>query len=481
MYKIIFLVLVLSSLSVGLTIPENKTRIECMTHQEAIITNNRYQNQYTIWGRPKGLLYGNIVGAGEEQKANLYPDRSATYNVFNIQWKGKLTLRGRYPNARYLSITAAKQLGGGQLGNGNFIRGDQILPDPGSSNPFWSSNLRNVTNRNYTIQIIKGYPPPHHPNNTLYTGALSSKNRIHISIRTYLVDKGYDGTGNKKLSDSTSKNGLPEITLNLSGGKTITGPALLEILDAKKTGDPNGYELEQWLSDIENSEDKINAPCLPVPAAQVFWNTDYSVTGAFEARNPEKRVRDHPPNDAGGFANNPDTKYMVILFSFGYGEVLVVKGKIPTHPKTRNGETTLPKDPQVQYFSASTAAAPCYGAGWDTISDEQFHVDDNGTYTIVVSWPWFRPSAAIPENNVNWINPGGGEGKYLFARSWIGTLYLRYQNPSENWKESPVNINIPTLKNPVPQDPIVMKEYYPRGEYVSKEDFEKRFSVPQAA
>lgn len=476
MYKFIFFVLVLSTFSVVLTIPKNETKIECMTHQEALITNNRYKNKYVIWGRPKGLLYGNIVGSGEEQKANLYPDRSATYNVFNIQWKGNLTLKGRYPNSRYFSITVAKQLGAGQLGNGNFLRGDKIIPDPGSSNPFLSSNLRNVTNRNYTIQIVKGNPPLNIPSNTLYTGRFSDKNRIHVSIRTYLVDKGYDGTGNNKLLDQKEDVlGLPNVTLNLPDGNNITGPALLKILNVEKTGDPNGYELGQWLSNIENSKDKINAPCLPVPVAQVFWNTDYSVTGAFEASDPEKRVRDYPPNDDGGFANNPDTKYMVILFSFGYGEILVVKGKIPTHPKTRNGENTLPKDPQVQYFSVSTAASPCYGAGWDTISDEEFHVDDDDYYTIVVSWPWNRPSTAIPENNVNWISPGDGEGHYEGARNWVGTLYFRYQNPNENWKESPANIDIPTLKNPIPQDPYVMGVYYPKGEYMSKDDFERLY------
>ena len=139
--------------------------------------------------------------------------------------------------------------------------------------------------------------------------------------------------------------------------------------------------------------------------SQVFWNTNYSVTGAFEAEHPEKRVRDHPPNDDGGFANNPDTKYMTIDFSFGFGEVLVVRGKMPTHPKTRRGEDTLPEDPQVQYFSASTAGSPPSGEGWNTLCDEQFPLDDDGYYTIVVSWAWNRPSNAILENGVAWLDP----------------------------------------------------------------------------
>jgi len=478
MHGLIILIFLISSAEeITALIPD--PTIECMTHQEAIITNDRYKNEYVIWGRPKGLLYGNIVGAGPEQKANLYPDKSATYFDFNIHWEGNLTLRGRFPNARYFSITVANQLGNGQLGDGNFLRGDQIIPDPGSSNPFLSSNLRNVTNRNYTVQIIKGEPPSNPPVNTIFTGPLSNKNRAHISIRTYLVDKGYDGTGNVPLYEVG--NGLPTVSLDLPGGNRITGPELLKILNAEKLGDPNGYETAEWLSNIDKSKDKINAPCFPLPTSQVFWNTDYSVTGAFEADHPEKRVRDYPPDDSGGFANNPDTKYMVILFSFSYGEILVVRGTIPTHPNTRKGEVKLPKDPQVQYFSVSTAAAPSYGAGWHTICDEEFYVDDDGNYTIVVSWPWNRPNNAIPENNVNWISPGDGEGHYIGARIWVGTLYFRYQNPSDNWKESPANIPMPSLENPIPQDPIIMGKYYPRGEYMSKKDFEEREIITSAA
>lgn len=458
--------------------PENITTLSCMTIEEARITNGRYINKDVIWSRPKGLLYGNFVGSGSAQKANLYPDLSTTYFVSNIHWEGNLTLTGRFPNARYFSFTVANQLGSGQLGNGEYIRGDQIIPDPGSSNPFIPSpGGRSVTARNYTLRVLLGDPPEHNvPNNTLYTGTLTNEKRVHLSIRTYLVDTSCDGTGNIGLETlSGSEGGLPKVTLNLPGGNIISGSILLKILDARKEGDPNGYDLDQWLSNIENSNDKINAPCLPIPASQVFWNTDYSVTGSFEADHPEKRVRNYPPNNDGGFANNPDTKYMTTQFSFGFGEVLVVRGKMPTHPKTRRGEDTLPKDPQVQYFSASTAASPPSGEGWDTVCDEQIPLDADGIYTIIVSWPWNRPSNAILENGVIWLSPGGGEGYYVGARNWVGVLYFRFQNPSPNWKQSPANIPLPTIEEPIPQDLIVMGSYYPRGEYMSKTDFEKLY------
>lgn len=448
-----------------------------MSKQEAEITNKRYMNENVPWGRPKSLLIGNFPGSGAEQKANLYPDKASTHNVANICLPpgGILTLKGQYPHARYLSFTISNQLGGGQLGNGRFIRGDEIIADPGSLNPFLPSNGRNVTNRNYTLYIKQGNPPENPPPNTLYTGTHSENERIHLSIRTYLVDRGYDGTGNVRLDGNGY--GLPEIMLNLPGGKMLTGPALVKALRTTKEGDPNGYLLEQWLSEVAKSEDPTNAPCLREPVSQVFWNTDYSVTGAFDAKNPEQRVINHPPNNDGGFATNPDTRYVVMPFSFGFGEVLVVRGKMPTHPKTRQGEDTLPEDPQVQYFSVSTAASPPSGEGWDTACDEQIPLDEHGNYTIVVSWPWNRPANATLKNGVVWLDPGNGEGHYVGARNWVELLYIRFQNSSPNWKESPMNIPIPTVENPIPQDPIIMGPFYPVGEYTSKANFEKRSYV----
>jgi hypothetical protein len=464
--------------SVDLLTLEDNSKLTCMSEDEAYITNKRYTNENVIWSEPKGILYGNLVGAKPAQKANLFPDKAATYFVVNIiiPKSGMLILKGQYPHVRYFSITVANQLGDGQLGNGGYIRGDQILPDSGSENPFLYLNNRNSLFRNYTVYIIQGLPPKEKiENNTLYTGVSSYKYRVHISIRSYLSNKGYDGTGNVKLNVSNSNitNGLPIVTLVLIGGKKIKGDELVTILQAEKKGDPDGYTKNQWFLDIERSEDKINSPSFVEPVSQLFWDTDYSVTGAFEAKSPKQRVINHPPSGQGGFANNPDTKYMVLPFSFGFGEVLVIRGKMPSHPVTWHGGDFLPKDPEVQYFSISTAAAPPSGEGWDTLCDEQIPTNENGTYTIVVSWPWNRPENAVRKNGISWLNPGSGEGHYIGARSWVGLIYFRFQNPKIGWKYSPSNIPIPTFENPIPKDPIIMGPFYPKAEYTSKLKFEK--------
>lgn len=458
-----------------MSIPFDDQRV-AMTYEQAWVTNQRYMNDFVIWGRPKCLLCGNLVGAGVEQQANLYPDMTSTYFVSNIvlQYDWNLTITGQYPHARYLSFTVANQLGGGQLGNGQFLRGTMMIPDPGSKNPFWANETRNVTNRNYTIYVIHGNPPEVIPPNTLYTGTHLKNNRVHLAIRTYLVDSEYDGTGNVKLYEKEPKSGLPIVTLNVPG-KSITGPELLNLLQALKEGDPVGLSREQWLTDISQASDKTNAPSLPIPEGQIFWNTAYSVSGLFLEEHPEQRVEQFPPSNAGGFASNPDTSYFLIPYSFGFGEILVIRGRLPTHPYTRKGNNFLPENPEVQYFSITTAAAPACGESYDTAYDEQIPVNKYNDYTVVVSWPWNRPANAILENGVVWLNPGSLEGHYVGARGWLGLVFLRFQGADPNWKNNPKNIPMPTIENPIPQDPIIMGPYYPIASYMSKAEFEKLF------
>ncbi len=443
-----------------------------MTSLEANITFNRYINNDVIWSSPKGLLYGNITGATNAQRANLYPDGAATYFVADIIMpKGsKLTLKGEYPHARYFSFTIANELGNGQLGNGTSLQDNTIIPDQGSINPFIPSNSRDATPRNYTVHIVWGNPPKKPDVNTLYTGMLQPDQRVHLSIRYYLSDQGYDGTGVIKLNGNGS--GLPVASLKLSSGSTITGPDLLKVLQATKEGDPNGYLTETWLGQVNNSGDPTNAPACTKPSAEIFWNTDYSMSGQFLAKNPRQRVISFPPNDSGGFANNPATEYMFIPISFSFNEVVVIRGKMPTHPDTRRGETKLPADPQLQYFSVTTSGSPPSGEGWETIFDEQIPIDKNRFYTIVLSWPWNRPANAILENGYIWISPGVGEGHYIGARLWVVYIYFRFMKNNPNWKQSPANVPIPTIENPISQAPAIMGPYYPIAEYTTKEKFE---------
>lgn len=453
---------------------EDTSAMTSMSKVAVEVTNRRYQKD-PFWGGPKGIAYGLLVGALPIQQANLYPDQGSTYFVgaFHLPKGSSLTIRGEYPHLRYFSYTVAAQLGGGQIGNGDFLRDDQIQPDEGSYNPFLPSASRNVTPRKFTLQVVQGPPPTNpadRPSNTLYTYSDSEEAHIHLAIRNYISDVGYDGTGNAELQQ-VDVYGLPEVTLNLPDGRKLTGQAMADAVRASKAQETPGYSRETWLWLARSASDPINAPAVREPAFQRFWNTSYSVTGSF-VPDPAMRVHIFPATGEGGFANNPDTIYLMAAFSLDFGKVVVIKAKMPTHQRTRHRQESWTPNTQVRYWSVTAGASAPSGVGWASIFDEEVPLDEHGNFTLVMSWPEDRPSNATRECGVAWLDFGGGEGHYIGARTWVNSVYIRYMNANPAWPQSPEKIPRPNTENPVPQDAKIMQEYYPRASYMSKADFE---------
>src|SRR3954452_22730549 len=97
-----------------------------------------------------------------------YPDEAAIY------WSGRyqavpgtrIRITGRYPHARYMSFNvydnAQRPL--------DALADVELVPDPGSSNPFVAHSTRNNPTRSYTAFIDFGPVPERRAPNTLYTG-----------------------------------------------------------------------------------------------------------------------------------------------------------------------------------------------------------------------------------------------------------------------------------------------------------------------
>lgn len=458
--------------------PEGTSARSGLSRLQIEVTNRRYQND-PFWGGPKGMVYSSLLGAQDYQVANLYPDAGTSYFVawFLLPKGGKLIIQGEYGHLRYFSYTAASFLGSGSLGNGDFLVDRDIEPDAGSFNPFDPENKRDVSPRNYTVYLINGNAPEHKRDrevNTVYTGSDSLENKVHLALRNYIPDVGYDGAGCAPL-DELDGYGLPTVSLELDG-KTFTGKAMRDILLAEKRGQTAGSNVTEWLNLVKSSHSHESAPSLPVAAEpyyfQRFWNTNYSGYGAF-ILDPEERVKTYPADAIGGLLANPDTVYMVAAVSLARGQLFVVKAKMPKHSKTRHGEKDWDKHDQLRYWSASSGGTLPSGWGWDTVYDEEMPLDDNGYFTLVMSWPEDRPANARVESGVNWLDFGSGEGRYVGARNWVNVLYIRYQHMSETWLEAPAYIPQPKRDRPIPLDAAVMQDYYPLAKYMSKDDFEE--------
>lgn len=425
-------------------------------------TNARYGHD-CFWAPPKGTDYGDLPGALPIQKPNLYPDVGSTYFVgqYLLPAGAKLTFRGRYPHERYMSYTIFKAVGGGQIGPGDHMRDLDIAPDKGSVNPFVPGHNRYAKGpRNYTMNVVHGAVPAQRARNTIYTGIDDPTVRVGMSIRNYLPDRGYDGTGGA---------GLPKLSLRLADGRTLRGAAACKQLSPIKDKSTSTYPPDPYKALVAGSADPANMPARQTPVWERFWNASFSVTGAF-TDDQQQRAAQYPPTDAGGFQSNPDTRYMTSVISLNFGKVVTVTGKLPTFPTTLPAaKIWKPSSYQLRYWSLCTGSSPVSGLGFDCVYDQQVPLRGDRRYTVVVSRPADRPSNARPACGYRWMDFGAGEAyDDPASRDWVGTLYMRFMAPDPSFKHAPVNVTVPGT------EAQVMGPYLPTSAYTSKADFEAR-------
>jgi hypothetical protein len=142
---------------------------------------------------------------------------------------------------------------------------------------------------------------------------------------------------------------------------------------------------------------------------------------------------------------------------------------MPTFPDTYGGAKVM-TDGQVHYWSVATVASGPSGSLWDGVSDLMVPLDEDGSYTIVVSRPEDRPANATDENGVAWIDWGPGEGLDGDPRNRtdFGLLLMRFMACAEDWENSPLKAKTPGT------EAEIMGPYYPRGYYTTKAEFEAK-------
>ncbi len=431
----------------------------------AKLTDARYRHN-CFWAPPKGTDYAHLPGALPIQNPNLYPDVGSTYFVaqYVLPAGASLTIQGRYPHERYMSFTMWNRLGGGQIGPGDSIRDQNIRPDRGSVNPFVYPNRRDLRRRSYTVHIVSGPVPARRAPNTVYTGSTNPSDRLGMSQRNYLPDRGLDGTGGV---------GQPKVTLNLANGTRLTGAQAcreLQPIFAKSVA--GTFPQAAWEALVAASPDPANSPAANPVRWERFWNARYSVAGAFIA-NPAVRASTYPPTDVGGFQSNPDTRYMSAQISLRFGKVITVSGKLPTFPSTLPGSRRMPRPGQLRYWSLCTGSSPVSGLGYDCVYDQQVPLRGDRRYTLVVSRPADRPRNATPACGYKWLDFGKGENypedhPAPTSRDYIGLLYMRFMAVNPRWAQAPQRVKTPGT------EARVMGPYFPRSTYTSKASFERR-------
>jgi hypothetical protein len=274
------------------------------------------------------------------------PDMNVTYwrYRFQVTADSPVTLRiaGQFPHGRYMNFNVYDQE---TLDSTAKLTDADIVPDPGSVNPFTTGVARDAAHRDYT---------------------------------TWVVPK-------------------------LARAPMPVGQNLMVMPQPIPGADPKAVEL--WYRIYEPDPAAVPDGGVAPPRISAF--TD--VTGATPAACPQRAALSAPLWRALGtlppalrdpniifFAPKPmtmyanaDTTYLLGRLAFKFGDVAVIRFKAPQFPDTASGLGAFPAPAEVRYWSL------CLG-GVDTrtsacLADSQAHLDAQGWETLVVGSKELEP------------------------------------------------------------------------------------------
>jgi hypothetical protein len=408
---------------------------------------------------PNGLPTAGCFWTGPFTAANdktnmAYPGTEITYwgAKFRTPEGAVLKLHGKYPHARYSSLNAYESSGGTPTGS---ISDRQISPDKGSVNTSIPGHNRKAKKRSWTVRVLGSSAPAKPARNTLYA-APSSEEYQDILYRVYVPDKG------RNLSGGT---GIPSPELILKDGTVLKGEALCHALNSNHNYVSNLVPLPLYKSLVNwPGKDPLTNPAQPDFSFIKFFSLNQSIARYKSDQDFDAAWQANPIEQGTFYANN-DARYMTGAVSFRYGQLVVIKGSLPTTPKTYRGEKRT-KAGQLAEWDMCTIESFATTKTNKCLFDEQIPVKGKKRkYTIVVGQAKNRPSNAKNKCGVAWLpaDPDGdGEGRLDSA-----LLLTRNVIPSKGFKQAIQNVTTPY------NAAKVMGRYYPRGTYTSKAAFQK--------
>ncbi|MGX1668146.1 hypothetical protein [Streptomyces sp. NPDC055400] len=382
-----------------------------------------------------------------------YLDAKALYwsTQYTIPEGSRLTLKGAYAHARYQSLNSYEATSAVPL---TALNDQQIQPDKGSRNPYLPGAKRTFPKRSWTVDVEPKAPPKdpaQQQPNTLYA-AQPGSNAQALIYRVYVPDRGRDMTGGV---------GLPEPVLTLADGKQLTGQALCDTVHPTNAMGPRVSPLNEYLARREQPGKPVTFPA----TSPVAWHASYTQQWSIDCVYHGK-CTPAPPRGVGQYSNL-DNAYVAAWINRGLGPVLVLKGKVPTTPRTYDGDKRM-ASAQLRYWSL------CSYETWSTkvdgaqscVYDQQLKPDRDGDFTVIVSRPGDRPRNARSECGVNWIawpEKGDGAGHLDDA-----LLLLRNMMPAKDFKQAP------QFTRTGDDEANVMGPYLPKGAYTTKAGFEQQ-------
>ncbi len=335
-----------------------------------------------------------------------FPDEGAVYwgSGFAATPGTRLRITGRFPHARYMSFNLYNEQGAPF----DALADVELVPEPGSANPFLAGADRTKPERSYTAFVEFGPPPAHRAPNTLYTGSQAAGMFLY---RIYVPDGERDETGGV---------GLPTVSVEPQGATGSGAPSACANVDKPTVGSLNdavsgsnglpvpeagefpGQDPPQW----QKFKD------LPTSLVAFFFNNPYGDP----FRTPFSALTEGRPGN-GGFLSNIHNAYLTTAINRARGRVVVTTMHAPVAPRTRASEPVMGEG-QTRYFSfcENEFFSQRYIA---CTTDDRTAVRADRSMTFVVSTPRDRPANARPECGVSWIPWGPVQEGVLIYRHML--------------------------------------------------------------
>ena len=401
-----------------------------------------------------------------------YPDAGVFYwaAMFTIPEGAQLQLEGEFPHSRYMSLISYDGRGAPVESIADYL----IQPDDGATNPFVSGNDRKSQNRKFTLEILNAPSPRSRqegirladPNqlegaslekqlsNTLHAPSYANGQQS-ILYRIYVPDKGKSETGGVPM---------PEPVLTLSSGEVLRGADACNALNASQplliTPNAVGVPMNKY-RELTNQLDKPDTWPATVPPTWFLQYDRKFLLGIYNGDLPESARK-----STGGFYPNLDNNYVRTIINRKHGPIFVLRGKLPSTPKTWNSAEKMSAGDLV-YWSICSNQGFANTRVNDCLFDEQVPIDKNGMYTIVVSRHEDRPRNARIECGIGWLpmaDDGDGAGD-----EDVTVVQIRNMLASPDFKEAIQKVvDIGTEKE-------IMGPYLPNSFYTTKGAFEVFF------
>ncbi|MEX0621109.1 MAG: hypothetical protein WD181_05955 [Solirubrobacterales bacterium] len=408
---------------------------------------------------PKGLptvgcFWTGPFTAADPRTNAAYPGTEITYwgAKFTTPPGAVLTLRGKFPHARYSSFNAYENNGA----SASSLSDRNIRPDRGSINPSLAGADRSASKRSYTVTVRGEEPPSTLARNTLYAEPQAGSHQ-DILYRVYVPDRGRSNSGGT---------GIPVPVLRLADGRVLQGQPLCDELNSIHDYKGNLLTTQTYETLLNSSgKDPATNPALPEFSFFKYFNL-VNVLARYRNEAAWQQAWENNPDEEGTQYNNSDARYMTGAFSFQFGEVQAVHGRMPTTPITLNGNRRTGAGQLLEWDMCSIQSLVTTKT-YRCLFDEQVPMRSSKRhYVILVSKAEQRPSNARRECGVAWL-PADPEGDGA-GRTDAGQLLTRNVLPSPGFKQSIWSVTSPFDAREK------MGDFYPKGSYMDRAAFESK-------